>query len=240
MQVSIQRRPTLMPLAFAIFSVSLLIGCGSRDQITTSNVPKETKTPPPTGTTQATPATIGEPTHRMLTAILPAGNQAWFFKVVGPLDAVEKQEAEINKFFASIIAGDGDRPKWELPTADWKEEQGSGMRAATIHVPAEGEPLELSVIALPWRGAPGELLSNVNRWRGQMKSPPVEEGQLAEFTREIKSGDSTITIVDLRGQFEAGPGMVPPFAGGAQGQGGQAPALPPGHPPINGATDGDR
>jgi hypothetical protein len=69
-----------------------------------------------------------------------------------------------------------------------------------------------------------------------MKLPPVEPDQLAEFTRELKSGDATITIVDLKGQFDAG--MMPPFARGAQG--GQPPALPPGHPPINGAPDGDR
>jgi hypothetical protein len=34
--------------------------------------------------------------------------------------------------------------------------------------------------------------------------------------------------------------MMPPFARGAQGQPGQPPALPPGHPPINGEPDGDR
>ena len=46
----------------------------------------------------------GEPTDRMLAAILPAGGQAWFFKVVGPIPAIDKHEKEINDFFT-------DRPR---------------------------------------------------------------------------------------------------------------------------------
>jgi hypothetical protein len=169
----------------------------------------------------------------MLAAILPAGNQSWFFKVVGPTDPVDKRADDINKFFASIRNGDAGRPTWELPADDWKEEEGTGMRAATIWIPSGNEkPLELSVIP-----SGGDLLSNINRWRGQMKLPEASQAELSEFTREIKSGDATITVVDLRGHFDAGTAMVPPFARGA---GQQAPQLPPGHPPIDGAPDGDR
>jgi hypothetical protein len=168
----------------------------------------------------------------MLAAVLPAGTQAWFFKVVGPLAAVEKQAAAVNAFFESVHLGDDGRPAWKLP-ADWQEEQGTGMRAATIRIPADGAPLELTVIGLPWRGTPGELLSNINRWRGQMKLPEVGQQQLAEFTREVEAGGTTMTVVDMRGQFEAGSAMTAPFAGGA-GSGESDRSLPPGHPPIDG------
>jgi hypothetical protein len=149
----------------------------------------------------------------MLAAILPDGDRAWFFKVVGPLEAVNKRADEIDHFFASIRGG-GDRPTWSL-AADWKEEQGSGMRAATIRIPEANRPLEMSVIALPWRGTPADMLGNINRWRSQMKLPNANEDELKDFTREIKAGNATLTVVDLSGRFDAG--TMPPFAGATDG-----------------------
>lgn len=231
------RRSNRLPSAALMIAVGLATGCGSREQIQSYAVPKEAEAP---AVAADKPAETGEPTHRMLAAILPAGGRAWFFKVVGPLVEVEKRAGEIDKFFTGIRLAEGGHPTWELPAADWKEVRGGGMRAATIWIPAESDRLELSVIPLPWRGMPEDLLSNINRWRGQMKLPEANQDQLKEFTREIKAGDATITIVDLRGRFEAGAAMMPPFARGAQGQPGQPPQLPPGHPPIDGAPDGNR
>jgi hypothetical protein len=229
-------RPTSLLFTAAILMIAVVLGCGAKEEIRTYTVAKEVE---PAAIAAAQPAETGEPTHRMLAAILPAGRQAWFFKLVGPLESVEKRAAEVEKFFASVRVGEDGRPKWELP-AEWKEEQGTGMRAATLRVPTDAEPLELSVIGLPWGGTPSDLLSNINRWRGQMKLPEAGEQQLAEFTREFKAGDATMTIVDLKGRFEAGPAMMAPFARGAQSQPGEQRELPPGHPPINGAPDGDR
>jgi hypothetical protein len=207
-----------------MIAVVLAPGCGSRDEIQSYTVPKE----------------VQSPTDRMMAAILPAGDQAWFFKVVGPLTEVEKRAEEVNKFFGSVRLAENGRPTWELPAADWTQEEGSGMRAATIRIPSDGEPLELSVIGLPWRGTPGEQLSNINRWRGQMKLPDVRQEQLAEFTRELKAGEATMTVVDLRGEFDAGPAMTPPFAGavGDASRAGPDSArdLPAGHPPIDGTA----
>ncbi len=226
------RRPR--PLLVVPLAV-LVLGCGRDERILSYTVPKEPKQAAPPAAAAAEPPESSEPTHRMLAAILPAGDRAWFFKIVGPVAAVEKRADEVDKFFNSIRPADDGPPTWQLPADDWKEEQGSGMRVATIWIPGGDKPLEMSVIP-----SGGDLLSNINRWRGQMKLPEVAQEQLGQFTREIKAGDATLTIVDLRGHFQAGPGMMPPFARGAQGQPGQAPALPPGHPPINGAPDGDR
>jgi hypothetical protein len=215
-------------------ALTVAIGCGSSEQIRSYPIAKEIESTPMAATAAVE---VGEPTDRMLAAVLPAGERAWFFKVAGPAAAVEKQEAAIDEFFESISLTDAGQPRWDLP-AGWKEEPGRGMRAATIRIPAEAAALELSVIGLPWRGTPGELLSNINRWRGQMKLPEVGRPQLADFTREKKIGDVKMTVVDLRGRFDAGPAMAAPFAGQAAGSAGQAappagePALPPGHPPI--------
>ncbi len=192
------------------------LGAGSRSA--PSNSPELPPGHPPIGPTTTSPnaeqSEPGKSTDRMLAVILPAGDRAWFFKVVGPVEAVDKRADEINQFFTSIHVAGADRPTWKVPP-DWKEEPGRGMRAATLRIPDGKQPLEMSVIALPWHGTPAEVLSNINRWRGQMKLPAASESELKDFTREIKSGDATMTVVDLRGRFESG--MTPPFAGAIDG-----------------------
>jgi hypothetical protein len=171
----------------------------------------------------------------MLTAILPAGGQAWFFKVVGPIPAIDKHEKEIYDFFATIGVADDGKPKWQLPK-DWKEGPAKPMRFATVLVPADPKPLEIAVSSASWTGTPESVLANINRWRGQLQLPPTDSAHVNENTREAKAGDQTIMIVDLRGR-SSGAGMMPPFAGGAApfAGGAQNPpsGLPPGHPPLD-------
>ena len=210
------------------------------EQIQTYTVPKEPKV---TAVADATDAQPGEPTDRMLAAILPSGEQAWFFKAVGPIAEIDKHEKEINEFFANLtLAADG-RANWKLP-AGWKEEAGNQMRVATLVIPAD-KRLELTVNTASWPGTEESLLANVNRWRGQLQLPPIAAKQLPEVSHEAKAGDRPITIVDMRGQFKAG-GMTPPFAGGQFGPratGARAKnaspleGLPAGHPPIDANND---
>ncbi len=172
----------------------------------------------------------------MLSAILPADGQAWFFKVVGPMAAVDKHADEITKFFSSIRLDESGRARWTLPSG-WKEDPPKEMRAATFWIPTDEKPLEISVTTLPWRGTQDELLSNVNRWRGQLQLPAIEATGLAEVTRELDAGDAKMTLVDLRGQFQGAGMMGGPFAGGAgaasRATPGSANELPTGHPPID-------
>lgn len=222
-------------LALCVATV-LSVGCRPQDEIRAYNTPKE-EAP----RVQPVANETGAASDRMLAAVLPDGERAWFFKVTGPIGEVDQAAADIEKFFASIRpAADKPHPEWSVPTG-WQEVAGSGMRAATILIPIGAKPLDLSVTPLPWRGAPGELLSNVNRWRGQMQLPPVDEAGLAKDVSEISVGDAKLTIVDLRGKFQSGS-MNSPFAGGAAD--GQPPfaspaasaansnELPAGHPPV--------
>lgn len=209
-------------------------GCQRSDQIESYEVAKET---PPQPNTAADAA--GPPTHRMLAAIVPVGQQAWFFKAVAPLADIEQHAQAINDFYASVKSDASGRAVWQLPTG-WKEDAGSGIRAATLWVPADGKPIEVSVTTLGWRNTPDDMLSNVNRWRGQMQLPNVDMTGLAECTREVAADSAKITLVDLQGRFQSGS-MSAPFAGGfgggAGGATGGAGGLPAGHPPI-GATGG--
>jgi len=222
----------------AIFAAALIyaLGCQKAEQIQTHIVPKEAKVAAVADATETKP---GEPTDRMLAAILPVGGQAWFFKAVGPIAEIDKHEKEINDFFATLtLAADG-RANWKL-LAGWKEEAGNQMRVATIVIPAD-KRLELTVNTASWPGTEESMLANVNRWRGQLQLPPIAAKQLPEVSHEAKAGDRPITIVDMRGQFKSG-GMTPPFAGGAFGpratgarstNNNSSNGLPAGHPPID-------
>lgn len=227
---------------------SLALGCGKPDQIQTYTVAKE---PAPLAAGEVASATGNNPaqpaaaTDRMLAAILPDGGRAWFFKVVGPMAAIDKHAEAIDGFFASVRpAGDKPLPAWKLPEG-WTQQPGNEFRAATIVIPGD-KPLDLTVSTLGWSGSQDDLLLNINRWRGQMQLAKIGPQQLAESTREVKAGDATITVVDLTGRFQSG--MTPPFAGRAPFAGGanappglnpsapNAPAgpaeLPAGHPPL--------
>jgi hypothetical protein len=210
---------------------AVVSGCQPQDTIKSYSAPKETK---PAVADSKAAAPQGEPTDRMLAAIVPSGDQAWFFKVVGAIPAVDKHERELNDFFTTVRFSSDGKPVWKLPDG-WKDEpSNSAMRFATVIVPAEPKPLEITVSALPWSGIQDDLLRNVNRWRGQLQLPPVGAEQIGETAREAKAGDVPIKIVDLRGHF-AGSGMTPPFAGPMANPGAaqsSQPELPPGHPPI--------
>ncbi|HEY4233945.1 MAG TPA: hypothetical protein VGM76_11000 [Lacipirellulaceae bacterium] len=228
---------------FGVLGIAIIgvVGCRPADQIQTYSVPKEVRP------VAATEAASSETADRMLAAILPDGDKAWFLKLVAPVDAVVAQEPAINEFFASVRpAPDKPHPDWKLPEG-WEERAGNGMRAATIVIPTSTKPLEISVTSLPWTGTPDETLVNVNRWRGQMQLAEIGPQGLAECTHEITAGDAKLTIVDLQGHMKSG-GMSPPFAGGGPFSGG-APFvgrdrdksgttanIPAGHPPIAGGA----
>ncbi|HMC12601.1 MAG TPA: hypothetical protein VKH44_14980, partial [Pirellulaceae bacterium] len=220
-------------------ALAYALGCQKAEQIHTYIVPKETKA---TAVADATDTKPGEPTDRMLAAILPAGGQAWFFKAVGPIADIDKHEKEINDFFANLTLAPDGRVNWKLP-AGWKEEAGNGIRLATIVVPGD-KRLEITVSTATWSDSQKSMLDNVNRWRGQLQLPPVTAKQLPDVSHESKAGERPITIVDMRGQFKSG-GMTPPFAGGSFGPRAtgsrsttnSADGLPSRHPPIDASAN---
>jgi ABC-type transport system involved in cytochrome c biogenesis permease subunit len=143
---------------------------------------------------------------RTLAAIVPAGSRGWFFKLTGTAEAVESQADTFREFLASLhFDADGGPPAWNLP-AGWQAEPGEGPRYATIHVPAGGRTLELSVTTLggPDAGQDEEyLLANINRWRGQLDLEPLSADDLAEHTSRIPCTGATATVVDLAAENPA-------------------------------------
>ena len=80
----------------------------------------------------------------------------------------------------------------------WVEgREGPTPRYATIHLGPKEKPIELSVTMLGKEAA--AILPNVNRWRGQLGLPPVDEAGLAALTKDIKVNDGTAVLVDMTG-----------------------------------------
>ncbi|MCO6457912.1 MAG: hypothetical protein J5I93_21625 [Pirellulaceae bacterium] len=193
------------------------VGCNRREQISSYTVPKQT----------TAAAAAGAP-QRMLAALVPHANTAWFFKLMGPDQEVQPLGEPFRQLVRSVrFDAQRGEPAWDLP-AGWTARQGSELRFATIAVPVEGKTLELTVIPLgmPDGDTPDYQLSNVNRWRGQLGLPPIAADALPDSVERLELADGEATLVELVGQ--AGPAMGPPFAGMGSPPAGPASARPPG------------
>jgi hypothetical protein len=199
-------------------------GCGQREKISHYTVPKE-QAASPQGIAEI-PA--DQATDRMLAAIIPFGDQAWFFKLTGPKDVVAPVANVFRTFVESVrfSGGNAAKPTWTLPTG-WQEQPGSQFRFATIVVPSQGQPLDLSVSALPMppTDETGYILLNINRWRGQLGQAPISASQMATHVQVFDVAGVKATLVDFVGKAGSSDMGQAPFAGGG-------PALPGPSAPI--------
>jgi hypothetical protein len=226
-------------LLLAAITAMLATGCGQPPEIVSREVPKDAGS---SASSESTAPTAGQanPTDRMLAALIPSGDRAWFFKLAGPKQEVDKYVDDFRSLVKSVkfSGGDGYEPTWDTPEG-WVRKPGSTqMRFATISLPQDakdsaddGKVLEVSVVQLPWREKVffNLLLTNINRWRKQMQLPEVRAEELADQFGTLKLTDGEAMLVDLKGKLNA-DAMQPPFAAGAGG------AMPAGHPPMARAT----
>jgi len=94
--------------------------------------------------------------------------------------------------------------KWSLPKG-WSELPGGGMRFATFKTPFAGK-LEATVVVLP--GPAGGELANVNRWRGQIALPALDEAGLAKSRTTLKSKVGTVNVYDFTSEGQTKSRMV--------------------------------
>jgi hypothetical protein len=84
---------------------------------------------------------------------------------------------------------------WELPEG-WKlDDKSAPMRFATILIPAEPKPLQLTVSRFP--GDVGGTLANINRWRMQIGLPGVSEADLAKQIKEVETAGGKASVADM-------------------------------------------
>lgn len=168
---------------------------------------------------------------RMLGAIVPHETAAWFFKLTGPDKSVEKLVGKFENLIESLKFDDSERPTWTLPKS-WKQlpsdaPQNRGMfpRFATLQIPGDRKPLEVSVTTLQFaqdEEMQNYLLKNINRWRGQLRLGGLEVSQLQDETKTIDLDGTTATLVNLVGVTGGSGGRMSPH-----GQGGPFAMQPP-------------
>jgi hypothetical protein len=203
-------------------AATALAGCQNNDEIRRYQVPR-----------------VEAPRIRMLGAMIPHEDRAWFFKILGPAQAVAEHKDRFEQFIRSVrFTGKGETPlTWTVPD-DWQEEPEAAKkpqlpgpeRYATFRLPSKEHDLELTVIPLKREGKAESVLDNVNRWRAQFVGlPEVAEDELGKVTTELKIGDVVATLVDMTGPGPRRAGMRPPMAAGG------GPVTPPvdGLPPLD-------
>ena len=171
------RRPLLAALAMSA-GLFLSLGC-DRDQVSHASVAKEAPAPAPMAPAHgAAPMTM--PPGAMPPGAMPPGAMPPGAMPGGQLPPPPRP------------TGKG-ALKWALPKG-WTETPGSGMRYATLTPPGAGK-LEMSVVVLP--GPAGGEPANVNRWRGQIGLPPLEDDALAATRKTVPSKAGAVAVYDF-------------------------------------------
>ncbi len=187
------------------------LGCGCRQD----TIAYHEGVPP----TRAADRVSDEPRFRMVTAIADQPQATWFFKLSGPIEKLDEIQEAWSQWLQSVRFTEPE-PSWSLPP-EWAspgfEDRplpgGSPMRIASIAT-ADSE-VTISVSSMP---AGQALLPNVNRWRGQLGLPPIDEMQLTTQLSEVKTEQASFQVFDASGPQLTTRMGGGPFAGGGQPQ----------------------
>ena len=200
-------RPAAIGFVCCLAALSATLGCSEPEPITQYTI--DTRVPP---------QLISQ--DRMLGAMVPHGDNVWFFKIVGPEKAIQTVAADVRKFVQAVRFRDGQPVLDHQPDA-WRQAPVAGpMRFATIVIPTEHHQLELAVSSLsrstPWDE---QVTLNVNRWRGQLGLEESQTRWAGGESLDVAAADEEGAVwVDLTGDFGGGPSAAPmmggPMAGG--------------------------
>jgi hypothetical protein len=104
---------------------------------------------------------------------------------------------QMPKGHPAIPAGNPEDAKvtYTLPK-DWtKVAPNNAMIREQLTVTENGDKAEITITVLPGRG--GDPLANVNRWRGQIKLPPIDDVELFKSLTRIETQGLPAAMVDL-------------------------------------------
>jgi len=169
------RRPYNLSGAVILLGLLLAAGGCRDDQVAAYRIPKEREAATDTSLSGGVAPQAANPVTVPQTAA-PAGGMA----------------------ATPVATASGAALTWTAPSA-WTPKALGPMRKGSfmITAPDGGSSADLSITAFP--GAVGGEFANVNRWRGQLSLPPIQESELAGATTRVVVGGLTFTVVDLVG-----------------------------------------
>lgn len=221
--------------------VACCVGCYQESTIRQYTVPKE-----PSSTVAGSKIPSTSP-REILAAIVPKQDDAWFFKLMGDPEKIQRYEKEFRQLVQTISFAEDGKPKWQLPDK-WSEEGASQFVYASLRPPGE-ESLKITVSPLSMPSPVDQLdnaawqkyvLLNVNRWRGQLQLSDQTWEEMARGLEPIENlsmKQAPAYFVSLRGKAAAGGGAAmngAPINGGdatspaSVGPSSSAAGLPPG------------
>jgi hypothetical protein len=103
-----------------------------------------------------------------------------------------------------------DKPAWQVP-AGWQEHPPTSMLLAKFLVTADAAKATVTVSRLEGDG--GGLLPNVNRWRGQIGLPPIDQAGLEKLVSPREAPNRQTVLVDMAGGNTRMLAAVVPVAG---------------------------
>jgi hypothetical protein len=158
---------------------------------------------------------------RTLVAVAKNGNTTWFIKLTGENELVRREKPQFLAFLQSLnleaissspapprgFASTNDRegpggrpetkPQWTVPPG-WKEMPAPQMLLAKFRIAGSGgASADVNVSVATDDG--GGVLANVNRWRGQLGLPPVEEAELQKLVNALDLPEGKAMLVDMNG-----------------------------------------
>jgi hypothetical protein len=98
-------------------------------------------------------------------------------------------------------AADEPSLRWQAPT-DWRPKPVTAMRKGSYTISRGGADADMSITAFP--GDVGGLAANVNRWRGQIGLPSVDDAALGTVTEAFDANGLHFTLVDFAGPTPSG------------------------------------
>lgn len=113
-----------------------------------------------------------------------------------PEDAAANPHGDLTGAAAPAEGSSGE-PKWIVPQ-NWTEKTpGPMLLKSYTAMDDAGKTASVTISTFP--GDVGGTLANVNRWRGQMSLPPVEEDKLEGVTQSLDTAGGKATMVDFTG-----------------------------------------
>ena len=135
-------------------------------------------------------------TESILAAIIPVGEETWFFKFSSANETLEAGRPGFISLLKSIEIGDRpealEKPAINLKVPEgWEKIPAEGMRMASFRIPdsAAENGIDGDVSVIPLQGDGGSNLENVNRWRAQLRLAPLES-ESDPAIGETKQGSS--------------------------------------------------
>ena len=154
-------------------------------------------------------------TNQIFSVIAPREGWMWFFKLAGNADVVAAQKPAFVNFlkdvgFTAPVAAaptpsapsdaGPDTPDWKVP-ASWKTQPAGMMQMAKFSSSGKEGDAEVSVARLG--GMAGGLGPNINRWRGQLGLPSVDDAAATAMAKPLTTSEGNARLVELAGADRA-------------------------------------